>query len=100
MLKVLVEGTGEIEEDLLVEESHLVLSDGSQVNLARSYRDAPEVDGWVLVPGLPLQPGEMVDVHVTGALAYDLIGEPEVTTNTADLLSLRSAIPLAPRGPI
>jgi ribosomal protein S12 methylthiotransferase len=94
VLKVLVEGIGEIEEDLLAEESLLALSDGSQVNLARSYRDAPEVDGWVLVPGLPLAPGQMVDVRITGALTYDLIGELEVRTNTADLLPLRSAIPL------
>lgn len=94
-LKVLVEGTGEIAEDLMAEESLLALSDGTQVNLARSYRDAPEVDGWMLIPGSPLPPGQMIDVRVTGALAYDLIGEPKVEKNMAHQLPLRSAIPLA-----
>ena len=42
--------------------------------LARSYRDAPEVDGYVIIPGeLPL--GEMVAVEIVGAMEYDLVGE-------------------------
>src|SRR5690606_27762973 len=68
LLSVLVEGQGEIEgsrEPLL---------------LGRSYRDAPEVDGLVLVPGLAGVPaGEMIDVTITGAMEYDLVGEPLVT---------------------
>ncbi len=39
---------------------------------------APEVDGTVYVEGLAGEPtvcGEMVDVRITGALDYDLIGE-------------------------
>ncbi len=45
------------------------------VSLARSYRDAPEVDGLVVVHGhLPV--GQMARVRITGALAYDLIAEP------------------------
>jgi len=44
------------------------------VSLARSYRDAPEVDGLVLVPGaLPL--GKFATVRITGAVEYDLVGE-------------------------
>jgi ribosomal protein S12 methylthiotransferase len=44
--------------------------------VGRSYRDAPEVDGMVLLPGdMPV--GCVVPVHVTGALEYDLIGEVE-----------------------
>jgi ribosomal protein S12 methylthiotransferase len=44
------------------------------VSLARSYRDAPEVDGLVVVPGkLPV--GRMAQVRVTGAMEYDLMGE-------------------------
>ncbi|MHB1133881.1 MAG: 30S ribosomal protein S12 methylthiotransferase RimO [Chloroflexota bacterium] len=39
----------------------------------RSYRDAPEVDGLVLLES-PAQPGEMVQVRVTRALPYDLVG--------------------------
>jgi ribosomal protein S12 methylthiotransferase len=45
------------------------------VSLARSYRDAPEVDGLVIIPGaLPL--GEMTATRITGAIEYDLVGEP------------------------
>lgn len=45
------------------------------VSLARSYRDAPEVDGLVVVSGtLPL--GRMARVRINGAMAYDLIAEP------------------------
>jgi ribosomal protein S12 methylthiotransferase len=44
------------------------------VTLARSYRDAPEVDGLVVFPErLPV--GQMARVKVTGAMAYDLMGE-------------------------
>jgi ribosomal protein S12 methylthiotransferase len=44
------------------------------VSLARSYRDAPEVDGLVVVPGkLPV--GQMTQVRITGAMEYDLMGE-------------------------
>ena len=42
--------------------------------LARTYRDAPEVDGYVILPGQhPL--GQMLTVEVVDALAYDLVGE-------------------------
>ncbi len=45
------------------------------VSLARSYRDAPEVDGLVVVSGtLPL--GRMTRVRINGAMAYDLMAEP------------------------
>ncbi len=44
------------------------------VSLARSYRDAPEVDGYVVIPGvLPL--GKMAAARITGAIEYDLVGE-------------------------
>jgi ribosomal protein S12 methylthiotransferase len=64
-LEVLVEGHGEGEDD-----------DGSPtgdtLSLGRSYRDAPEIDGYVIVEGeLPV--GEIVPVRVTGATTYDLI---------------------------
>jgi len=41
--------------------------------LGRSYRDAPEIDGWVFVEGRP-EIGQIVPVRITGALAYDLSG--------------------------
>jgi len=60
--------------DVLVEShGHLKGRKGS-VSLARSYRDAPEVDGVVVVPGA-LPAGEMAQVRITGALEYDLMGE-------------------------
>ena len=50
---------------------------GVTVSLCRSYRDAPEIDGYVLVEGeLPL--GEIVPVRVTGATTYDLLATPEI----------------------
>ncbi|MGH2625353.1 MAG: 30S ribosomal protein S12 methylthiotransferase RimO [Anaerolineales bacterium] len=49
---------------------------GDGISLGRSYRDAPEIDGMVLVEG-EIPAGEMVPVRVTGALAYDLTGEVE-----------------------
>jgi len=59
--EVLIEGEGEVE--------------GRAVRVGRSRRDAPEVDGVVFVDG-PGQVGEIVRVRVTGALDYDLVGEP------------------------
>jgi ribosomal protein S12 methylthiotransferase len=45
------------------------------LSVGRSYRDAPEIDGLVLVQAeLPV--GKIVPVHVTSALEYDLVGEP------------------------
>jgi ribosomal protein S12 methylthiotransferase len=43
--------------------------------IGRSYRDAPEVDGLVLLEGLH-PPGAMVRARVTQALAYDLVATP------------------------
>lgn len=46
------------------------------ISIGRSYRDAPEVDGLVLIEGeAPL--GEMVPVRITGAMPYDLSGVVE-----------------------
>ncbi|GIV84037.1 MAG: ribosomal protein S12 methylthiotransferase RimO [Candidatus Roseilinea sp.] len=43
------------------------------ISIGRTYRDAPEVDGLVIIEGT-LPTGEMTPVKITGALAYDLIG--------------------------
>jgi ribosomal protein S12 methylthiotransferase len=49
------------------------------VSSGRSYRDAPEIDGLVLVEGrLPI--AAMVPVRITEALHYDLIGRVEANT--------------------
>ena len=43
---------------------------------ARTYRDAPEVDGFVFVKSdNSLMSGSIVPVKITGATEYDLIGE-------------------------
>ncbi|MBV6396069.1 MAG: Ribosomal protein S12 methylthiotransferase RimO [Anaerolineales bacterium] len=45
------------------------------LSVGRSYRDAPEIDGYVMVEGeLPI--GEIVPVKITGAMLYDLAGVP------------------------
>jgi ribosomal protein S12 methylthiotransferase len=51
----------------------LIEGQGGGLSLGRSYRDAPEIDGMVIVEGkAPI--GAMVPVRMTGALAYDLSG--------------------------
>ena len=46
---------------------------GDGLSMGRSYRDAPEIDGLVIVEGMaPL--GELLPVRITGAMAYDLSG--------------------------
>ena len=57
----------------------LVEGQGDGLSVGRSYRDAPEIDGLVLIPGNDDQPavGEMVSVRITGAMEYDLIGETQ-----------------------
>ena len=63
-LEILIEGEGEIE------------GSGDPLLLGRSYRDAPEIDGLVLVPGVSGIPiGEMLTVHINSAMEYDLVGE-------------------------
>ena len=61
-LDILIEGHGEVE------------GSGDAIAVGRSYRDAPEIDGLVFVEGQP-PIGEIVPVHITGALPYDLSGE-------------------------
>jgi ribosomal protein S12 methylthiotransferase len=43
------------------------------ISIGRSYRDAPEIDGLVLIEG-NVGLGEIVPVKVTGAMVYDLTG--------------------------
>jgi ribosomal protein S12 methylthiotransferase len=49
---------------------------GSAWYAGRSFRDAPEVDGLVLVKAEDLPLGEMVRVRIERALAYDLLARP------------------------
>ena len=51
---------------------------GEDVYVGRTYRDAPNVDGYVFVhSGRSLMSGDFVRVHITGAKDYDLIGDLE-----------------------
>ena len=45
------------------------------IAVGRSYRDAPEVDGYVLIEG-QAEVGDIVPVRITGAMTYDLTGVP------------------------
>lgn len=64
-IDILVEGSGEAEDE-----------DGepmdTTVSLGRSYRDAPEIDGYVIADS-ELPTGEIVPVRITGATTYDLM---------------------------
>jgi ribosomal protein S12 methylthiotransferase len=53
----------------------LVDGTGDGISIARSYREAPEIDGMVLVTGA-LKPGELVPVRIQQAQPYDLIASP------------------------
>jgi ribosomal protein S12 methylthiotransferase len=53
----------------------LIEGQGEGLSVGRSYRDAPEIDGLVLVQA-PLPVGQIVPVRITAALEYDLVGEP------------------------
>ena len=46
--------------------------------VGRTYRDAPDVDGYIFVSGENdvFHTGDLVMTHVSGAYEYDLIGEP------------------------
>jgi ribosomal protein S12 methylthiotransferase len=52
---------------------------GDGVTVGRSYRDAPEIDGVVLIAE-ELRPNRFVTVKITDALEYDLIGRVVRTT--------------------
>lgn len=51
----------------------LVEGYGDGISVGRSYRDAPEIDGMVLIEG-KANVGDIVPVRVTGAMVYDLSG--------------------------
>ncbi len=52
----------------------LVEGVGDGISIGRSYRDAPEIDGLVLLDEI-LGVGELVRAQVTGALVHDLIAK-------------------------
>jgi ribosomal protein S12 methylthiotransferase len=54
------------ELDVLIERTR------DNISVGRSYRDAPEVDGAVVVHDATVKPGTMIRVRVTSAMPYDL----------------------------
>lgn len=56
--------------DVLVEG----VDEENQISIGRSYRDAPEIDGLVVIEGLaPV--GDLVQVRINSAITHDLVGE-------------------------
>jgi len=51
----------------------LVEGQGDGISIGRTYRDAPEIDGVVVIEG-QVPAGEMVPVRINGAMVYDLSG--------------------------
>ena len=48
--------------------------------VARTYKDAPDIDGYLFVTGVQreLMTGDYIKVHITGSNEYDLIGEEKI----------------------
>ncbi len=51
----------------------LIEGTGDGISIGRSYRDAPEIDGMVIIEQ-QAQVGELVPVRITGAMVHDLVG--------------------------
>ena len=65
----------------------LIEGQGDGLTLGRSYRDAPEIDGLVILQGT-VPAGEFVPVKIDGAMTYDLSGH--VVLNEPQVITLRS----------
>lgn len=69
-LEVLIEGQGQLEDENGKADQPMPIS------LGRTYRDAPEIDGMVIIPGqIPV--GSLIPVRIDGAMVYDLSGVVE-----------------------
>jgi ribosomal protein S12 methylthiotransferase len=61
----------------------LVEGQGDGLTVGRTYRDAPEIDGLVIIEDtVPV--GEFVPVRITGAMEYDLTGTVDVRESQLD----------------
>jgi ribosomal protein S12 methylthiotransferase len=56
---------------------------GQGISMGRSYRDAPEIDGLVLVKG-EIPAGQIIPVRISNAMVYDLSGVASPTKNNQD----------------
>jgi ribosomal protein S12 methylthiotransferase len=75
----------------------LIEGQNDGLTIARSYRDAPEIDGYVLIDGEP-PVGEIVPVRVTGAMTYDLTATADINMGLmpilgADSIKIESRVP-------
>jgi ribosomal protein S12 methylthiotransferase len=61
---------------------------GDGISLGRSYRDAPEIDGMVVVEG-EIPTGQMLPVRINGAMAYDLSGVVDTAHKIIGLEQIR-----------
>ncbi len=52
----------------------LIEGRGDGLSVGRTFRDAPEIDGLVVIEQGDLPVGEFIQVEITGAMEYDLIG--------------------------
>lgn len=64
--------------DVLIEGQGVVEDSGELLSLGRTYRDAPEIDGMVIVEG-DLPQGRLSPIAITGAMTYDLTGIPAIS---------------------
>jgi ribosomal protein S12 methylthiotransferase len=55
----------------------LIEGQGDGLTVGRSYRDAPEVDGYVIIEGDAPTGRPIIPVQITGAMLYDLVGRVE-----------------------
>ncbi len=62
----------------------LTEGEGDGLTIARSYRDAPEIDGYVIIEG-DAPTGRIIPARITGAMNYDLVAT--VDTSRVDVPS-------------
>ena len=92
-LDVLIEGQGQIEAEGGASDGsradwQSAPTSPSPISLGRSFRDAPEIDGMVLIEGeIPV--GEIVPVRITGAMTYDLTGTVETGKSVINIREFR-----------
>lgn len=73
-LRVMIEG--KLPDEDREDSSEANRTDAENIYIGRTYMDAPNVDGYIFVQThAELMSGEFVDVMVTDAKEYDLIGE-------------------------
>jgi ribosomal protein S12 methylthiotransferase len=61
----------------------LIEGAGDGISLGRSYRDAPEIDGMVIIEEeVPV--GEILPVQITGAMVYDLVGRVDMSEGAGE----------------